>query len=414
MTRAATADTGITERGSPATARRIVCIAGAGFATALALSGITVILPLYATSRLGLSTADFARVLSLRMAGITVGVIVLGAVSDRFGPRRLTAASMALGGSLFAALGFVPLAGFLILVPLVSALLSTAFVNLNNLTQVADPERPGRANTWYRATGTVAGMLAPILTTRFLHSVEWVFLGIGAAMALGGLVLRAYPLREAPEAFQGWSAECRGMAGTYRTVLLQPRLMSMLHQLLLWTAITTAVGAFAAIRITQELHASTAAYGDACALSSALTLAGIVLVGLVIDRVPAPSCTAALFAVSAVALLGLGFARTVPLSLGCLVVYHVAAGSSVGPMSMWLAQAGTGVGLSAVFSVHKVLTAAYGAAASFLLAALEPWLGIPAVFLICGVAALGVVAWMALPRRLVPEAMDVREGESTP
>ena len=78
------------------TQQRLIAVVAGAFVTGLALAAITTLLPLHATRNVGLSSAQFARVLSLRMAGITVGVILLGALSDRFGNKRMTIRCLAL------------------------------------------------------------------------------------------------------------------------------------------------------------------------------------------------------------------------------------------------------------------------------------------------------------------------------
>lgn len=62
---------------NPETRQRLTAVIAGAFVTGLALAAITMLLPLHATQNLGLSSAQFARVLSLRMAGITLGVILL-------------------------------------------------------------------------------------------------------------------------------------------------------------------------------------------------------------------------------------------------------------------------------------------------------------------------------------------------
>ena len=192
------------------TQQRLIAVVAGAFVTGLALAAITTLLPLYATRNLGLSSAQFARVLALRMAGITVGVILLGALSDRFGNKRMTIGCLALSGLACGALGVASRPLFYVLVPLLSGLLSCAFVYLNYLTQIADPPRQGRANTRYRAAGAVAAMLAPVIGARMLGASGWLFAGVGAGLCAGAWALRRYPLDEASAPFVGWRDELAG------------------------------------------------------------------------------------------------------------------------------------------------------------------------------------------------------------
>ena len=378
-----------------ATRRRVFAVVVSAFVTGLAFTGLTVILPLYATEQLGLSNAQFARVLSLRMTGITVGVIFLGALSDRFGTRRFAALALVGGGLGLGLLGMVPVAGFLILIPVISGLLSTAFVNLNHLTQVADPARPGRSNTLYRASGTLAGILAPVVVTRLLGYSAWVFAAGGLLLCLGGLALRGYPRDENHEPFQGWPAEARLIAGMYRSALGQPHLMRYIHLSLVWNGLTAAVTTFVAIRLTKELAALPALYGNACSIGFALTLGGILALGAVLDRSSVKWWTVGLSILGSLCLVGAGLTDSAGLTAVCFVVYTIATGVMIAPLSMWIGREGERVGLSTAFSVHKVFAAAYLAVATFGFGFLEPVVGIRTLFLICGLLTVPVLVLMA-------------------
>ncbi|HEY8666607.1 MAG TPA: MFS transporter, partial [Tepidisphaeraceae bacterium] len=217
--------------------RRVGSVMWCAFVTGLALSGLLVYLPLYTTKVLALSNAQYARLLALRMGGITVGVIVLGAISDRFGARRVTMICLAAGGALLACVGGASLGALLLLVPLISALLSTSFVNLNHLTQIADPSRQGRANTLYRAAGTLAGIVAPLIVTRFLGLGGWVMAAIGLLVASAAGVLASYPLHEPHRPIEGLVSEMRSLAGMYAAPLRSGGLMRFINLSILVTVL---------------------------------------------------------------------------------------------------------------------------------------------------------------------------------
>lgn len=382
--------------------QRLTRLVACAFTTNMALSGILVVLPLYATRILKLSNADYARVLSLRMAGITAGVILLGAISDRFGTRKLTVFSLLAGGIGFAVIGFVPLAGFLILIPVVSALVSTAFVNLNHLTQTADPERQGLANTLYRGTGAVAGILAPILITRLFDHVGLVLAGSGLALAASGLFIRSYPMEEQVTPFQGWSAEFRSMMSMYRVALGQKPLMRFIGWSLAWSALVAGVGTFIAIRLTSELNASTAFYGNTCAIAAAASLVGILLLGVWLDRMSIRFCAVGLYALSSVCAVGLGLTRSPVIAATLFVVFTLASTVVISPMSMWISREAEKVGLSLAFSVQKVLAALSMVLATLVLGFLEPRVGIASLLLYGGVLSLVTVGVMAFLREPPP------------
>jgi len=395
--------------------RRLIAVVADAFVTGLALSGITVILPLYATRNLGMTNAQFARVLSLRMAGITVGVILIGALSDRFGNKRLTIACLVLGGACFGILGFVPLYGFLILIPLASAFLSSSFVNLNYLTQIVDPQRQGRANTLYRSSSTLAGILAPLLVTRWLESAQWLFAGIGGGLALGAVVLRGFPLDEPRQQFAGWSQEFRGLVAQYRRALGQKHLMRFVHISLMMGAAFSSVGTFFAIRLTAELGASAEYYGVLCSLASTLGLVGIFALGAVLDRVRLKPCFLVLTALTVFSTAALGLTNSVMATAVYFTIFTVVSTVAVAPTSMWISRECGIAGMGSAFSVHKVLSAGYSAAGVFAFSLLEPALGISRVFLFSGLAGglmLIVMTFLRVPPAVLCETMDeVRDSQ---
>jgi MFS family permease len=261
------------EAGNDAIARRrIFNVVAAAFVNGLAIAGFGAVLPLHAVGGLGLSKAEYAGLLSWRMTGTTVGVILLGALGDRFGTRAMTLVALIVGGLLHAAVGFVPRAGFMTLIALIGAVASTTFVNLNYLTQLVGEKHQGWSNTLYRASGMLAGVFAPWIATRWLDHPGALFTAIGLAMAASAIFIAAYPLQEEPEPFRGWGEEFRGMGRMYASALRAPLLMVLLTLTCVWMALTSSGLTFAALRLTQELGASDEFYGNTCSLAAALTL----------------------------------------------------------------------------------------------------------------------------------------------
>jgi Na+/melibiose symporter-like transporter len=389
--------------------RRLMTVVVGSFLMGLALSGTTVILPLYVTRNLGVSKAGYARVQSMRMIFATVGVILIGALSDRFGNKRLSIASLVLGGVAFGVMGFVPLVGFLILIPFAGAFLSSSYVNLNYLTQMVDPQRQGRANTLYRSSGTLAGMVAPILVTRWLSTAQWVFAGLGASLCLGAVIVREYPLAEPAQAFTGWSRELRSFVDQYRRAWAQRHLMRFIHiSLLMWVGFAS-VGTFFAIRLTDELGAADRWYGAVCSTGSAVSLVGIIALGAVLDRVCLKRCFVIMAGLAILSVVVMGLTSSKVLTAHCFILYSVLIAALAGPTSMWISREAGSVGMGSAFSVHKVLSAAYGAAGVFVLSLIEPAMGISRVFLVSGIfSALLLVALVFL--RTPPAALSVTVG----
>ncbi len=377
---------------------RLLRVVVAAFATSMALSGMVVILPLYATQTLGLNNAEFSRVLSLRMLGITFGVLLLGALSDRFGTRKLTGFSLIAGGLCFSVLGMVPLVGFLILIPLFSGFLSTAFVNLNHLTQLVDVQRQGMANTWYRASGTIAGIIAPIIMTQLFSHMMWVMAAIGIMLVICGLLIKSYPISENPSPFMGWTIEFRNIASQYRLALKQHHLMLFLHSSLIWAALSAVISTFAAIRITHDLGSTTVLYGNSCALGSALSLGAILLLGFWLDKVPIKSATLWLFMVSSIGIVMLGIFNIASIAIVSFIIATVAGNAAVSPLSIWISREAGDAGMSLAFTVQKVLSAIYLAIATFIFGLLEPNIGIKSLFLWCGLLSLAILAVMMMLR----------------
>lgn len=391
--------------------RRMMALAAGGFVTSAALTGIMVVLPLYVTNVLHLPNAQFARVMTVRNIGITAGVILLGLLSDRLGARRTSVACLVVAGVLYAAMGFVPYAGLLAVIAVLSATVSTVFVNLNHLTQSADPQRPGRANTVYRAAGAIAGVAAPLVMTQFVAEAAWVFVGTGAMLVLGAILMRLYAVAEPVGAFRGWRGEAGQMARTYPRALAQRRLMAFVNLSLVYICLALVVGTFIAIRLSNQLGMAEGTFGAVAATGSGLTLAAILILGLVLDRIGVKRVLLGHYAIGAACLVGMGLSGEAWSTAVLFVGHAVIMGSSVAPMSMWLAGEARTIGLTTGFAVQKVLNAAYAAGFTLVFAWCEPWMGIRGLFLWCGIASVPVVAAMALLRTPPPAVPAGRATE---
>lgn len=380
---------------TPAAIPVLGLICGA-FTTAGTLAALMAVLPLYSTQSLGLSNSQYARLLTLRMIGICVGVVLLGTLSDRFGTRRVTAVCMTLCGLLFASLGFVDGSVFVILIPIVSGLLSTAFVNLNQLAQTLAPHQQGRINTQYRAAAMVGAIIAPPVVARLLGHMQWTLAAVGVCLVLAAVSLQRGVRPEPLHAFAGWSGEIRTLAGKYRSALRQRRLMVFITLILSWLATGFCVDAFFAIRLTQELGASYGFYGNTVAMGSGAALAAILALGLVLDRWPLRPVLLGLGLVGSLSVIGMGLSHS-PWTLAPLyVIYTAATVGIIAPMSIWIGRRADAATLGASLAVHKILTAAFNGAAALALGWLEPITHISTLTLVLGLAGLPMLGLLAL------------------
>jgi len=366
-------------------------------ATALLFSVFTVsgevILPLWVTRDLGLAPSQWAQLRSLRMTGVLVGVILLGALSDRFGQRLVGALSMLGVAAVLVALGLGWGMSIWVAMPFYGALVSTAFVNLNTLTQQVSDRRQGLANSIYRSVGAAAGIGAPVLATRLAlvwHGYPPVFLALAGVLVVAAVVLLRYPGEPTPPPLGNLRAEVRRLWEGYRAALRERELVRVICYSQTWGNVLAGVGIFAAIRFTRELGLTDQQFGLLSGTAGAVTLLASVSLGLFLDRVSlrklhfgvalvASACSVLMGLGNSVLLGALGFVLSGPL---CAMLS--------GPVSMWVSRAAGKSSQTAAFTVHKVLSGLYLALTSALLGLLETWIGMRAIFLYGGLA--GVVA----------------------
>ncbi len=367
----------------------VLAVTGAGFA--LVLAGVEVLLPLWTTGTLGLSAAQWAQLRSLRFTGTLVGVIILGAFSDRFGNRLLGSLAMFATAGVLALFGLAGEAALWPAMPIMGAMMSTGAINLNTLTQEVSRRRQGLANSIYRSIGALASVLAPIAGTTL--AVWWrgyppVLLAAAATMALAGLAVLAYPGEPPPQPLAGLRAELSLLWQLYRDALRQKPLMRFLHLVLLWNNVQVGVGAFAAIRFARQLGQSDAWFGGLSALCGVVTLATIMASGFILDRVPLRLLHGVVAIIASAGAIVMGASDSLYLSAAGLLINAPLMGMIFGPTSMWVSRAAVGCSQSAAFSVHKVLSAVYLTAALAIVGTLEATLGIRTLILIGGI--LGV------------------------
>ncbi len=359
-------------------------------------------LPLYATGTLGLTAAEYSRVLSLRMMGVMTGTIVLGAVSDRLGTRRVTLFCLLAAGLGFSVICLAPMWGFLILVPLVSAMLSASFVNLNQLTQMVGSGRQGLSNTLYRATGTGAGMIGPLLVTYWIGHVAWVVLAMGVGLCIGAWCLKGYPIQERVSQMSTVKHELKAIVGVYKEGLTHGRMMAFVLLSLGVYSVGSSVDAFGAVRLTQELGAPAWAYGNVLSIGSGMTLFVILLLGAVLDRWPLKACLVGLLGLSVASLFCLGVCQSVFWTQVFLISCAVGMGAALAPAMMWLSRVAGKVSLGGAFAMQKVMNAIFFGVAMLVMSVVVPVIGIQWLFICCamaGVLLLGCLMWLEEPGR---------------
>jgi MFS family permease len=263
--------------------RRMVVLVGTALLFNLFTSGIEVILPLWVTSALQLPEEAWAQLRMLRFTGVLVGVVVLGALSDRFGQRVLGAASMLGTAAVLVLLGLGYSQALWWSMPFYSALVSTAFVNMNTLTQQVSERRPGLANTLYRGVGAVTGIAAPLLATQL--GARWggyppVFLVCAGLLVLAAGVLWLYPGETTPPPLGAPLAEVRRLWGMYAVALREAPLLRFILVSQLWGNVLAGLATFAAIRFTKELGFTHPQFGLLGMWAGGLTLLATLTVGI--------------------------------------------------------------------------------------------------------------------------------------
>lgn len=373
--------------------RRMGVVAGTALLFSLFNSGIDTILPLWATKALGFADYQWAQLRSLRFAGVLVGVILLGALSDRFGQRLLGALSMFCGAVLFLVMSVGGKAGIWIAMPILGALVSTAFVNLNTLTQQVSDARQGVANTIYRSIGAAAGIVAPVLATTL--AVLWhgypPVMRVSAVLLVGaGLLLLRYPGEVTPPPLANMRQEILRLIHGYRIAVAQGELMSFIVISLIWGNVLAGVGAFAAIWFTQDLHMSDQQFGLLCSLAGITAFIFTALAGLYLDRISLRKLHLGVAVLSGCCSLLMGVGYSPLLSAIGFIGFAPLTGMLAGPTSMWVSRAAGAGTQTAAFSVQKITSALAVAVAMVILGWLEALVGIRAIFLYGGV--LGVLS----------------------
>lgn len=371
---------------------RMAIIAASSLCISTFTSGFDTILPLYVTRELGYSAGDWAQLRSLRFAGVLVGVLVLGILSDRFGTRKFGVLGLWGGGLLAILAGLLGGRGLGIIIPVLGALVSTAFVNLNTLTQLVTEQRAGLANSIYRSVGAGATIVAPFLATAlagYWGGYPLVFVVLGACMLLAGGVLLRHPEVNPPLAKAPFREEMRRLGKVYQAAwAVRPLILVIVAQAVYFGLMGASVS-FAAIRLTRQLPLSDQEFGVLASVGGALGLGCILLSTRWLDRSRLHYLHAICGSAMSVCILVMGWGRSVPLAMAGFLGSAALMGMMVGPLSLWVARVAGPCSLTSAFAVHKLVSAALLSLAILLMGVVESSLGLNAVFLLPG--ALGIL-----------------------
>lgn len=185
---------------------------------------IDMYLPAFPAMVTGLSTTQpqVQLTLSAFLAGLALGQLVIGPLSDAVGRHRLMLGGtvVALGAAVVAALA--PTIGVLILARLVQGLGAGAAIVLSRavIPDLATGERAARAFALLMTLQGVAPILAPVVGGLFAEPLGWrglfwILAGLAAVQVL--VVLGV--IRESRPPEERSPATVRGIVGNYRTVL---------------------------------------------------------------------------------------------------------------------------------------------------------------------------------------------------
>lgn len=388
--------------------RRMAVIIATSIAFYIFTAGIDVLLPLWATGRLGLSAGDWAHLRSLRFIGALVGTVLLGACADRFG-QRIVAILVMLAAAGTTALLCLPHAAVLwTLMPILGALISTSFVTLNTLTQDVSTRRQGLANALYRSVSTAIAAPAPALCTwisRGPAGYTGAFLVLAACVATAAACMRAYPVVVAPPPFAGWRQEWRSLLMIYHAPLHNRDLMRMIVLSLVLYAFLSAPATFMVVRFSLQLGQSDQQVGAFCSLAALCAFAATATSGLWLDRAPLRAVTAGGSIAAALCGLILGVTDCVWLSAAAFAANTALSTMLFSPLSMWLSRTAGPEARAGAFAVHKMVGTGSLAVAALAFAVLERSWGIRPVLLFCGATSLFLAAGFLLlpePPRTLP------------
>ncbi len=363
--------------------RRMAALATSTALFILVESAFRVIGPLWATRELGLDNDEWAWLRSAGEFGGFASVLALGILAERLGARWLCVVALAGAGLALAALASG--AATLWLMAVLGAFSSIIYVSFNTLAQRVSARRQGLANAIYRAAGAAAAIVAPAAATQaggIAGAYAPVIVASAAVMGLAGLAIVFF---SEPEQSPRAPPTIAAALATYRRCFGSRPLIAFIAITRSFGVAVAAVGAFFALRFTQELGLGDLSFGLLCSIVAVGNLVALLASGWIMDRMR-PSralgiawlgCGAGAFAMGfsdSLAVAIAGYALFAPLQALCSV-----------PLSLWssriAAAADGGPGENAVFTVQKLFQSGVMMLVMALLGALEP------------VAGMGTLMW---------------------
>lgn len=340
--------------------------------------------PFWVTQDLGGTAADYAWLNALRWGGTCLAILPLGLLAERMGARRCILWTLSISGVLLIAVARADFVLACLLFPIIGAFISSSFVNANTLVQEVSEVRRAAANSVYRATGTGAGILAPLVATAVAAGAGpwWAVLALSGACMLGAaLAVAPYPPADNPTP-NSLAAVWKKLGEGLRNRRLRHYLVvDQLAQLGL-----APIGIFAALRLTGELGVTESLWGIATAVSGILSLGVVVVSARAIRTWGLRLNSGATWIAAGLGSIGIGI-----LEIGWLALLVWVVGSMIGAahavnFSLWLSEVG---GISpTTFTLHKLASSATFAVGLALLGALEHALGMASLLVAGGLLAL--------------------------
>jgi hypothetical protein len=355
-------------------------------------SGFMVVGPLWATRDLGLDNAGWAFLRSASELGGLISVLLLGILAERLGPRRTSAIALFGGGLLLAALssGRATVG----LIAIYGALVSITFVSFNTLAQRVSTRRQSLANAIYRAAGAAGAIAAPVLGTQAAHmtgSYAPVIRTGALVLGLAGLAILFYPEPEGSHRSRSLSETLSGFGRCFR----MPSLLAFIGLTRTFGIAIAAVGAFAALRFTRELHMSEPAFG---LLASMVAIGNFVVVlgsGWLVDRLGTSGALSFAWTGCSLASIALGASDSLPVAVAAYALFMPMFSICSIPLSLWATRIAKSAGAagtseSMVFTVAKVFQSGTTMLVMALLGILEPRLGMQTLMAAGGVLGLAM------------------------
>jgi sugar phosphate permease len=340
-------------------------------------SGFRVIGPLWATRELGLGNDEWAWLRSAGEFGGFASVLALGILAERLGARWMSV--VALAGAGFALAGLASGAGTFWLMAVLGAFSSIIYVSFNTLAQRVSSRRQGLANAIYRAAGAGAAIISPVAATQaagFSGAYAPVLLASAAVVGLAGLAIIFF---SEPEPASRSPPTIRQALATYRRCFSLQPLLSFIAITRGFGVAVAAVGAFFALRFTNELGLGDPAFGLLCSVVAVSNLLALLASGSIMDRLRPSRVLGIAWIGCGAGAFAMGFSDSLVVAIAGYALFAPLQALCSVPLSLWssriAASANGGPGESAVFTVQKLFQSGVTMLVMALLGALEPLVG---------------------------------------